>query len=238
MSKFNEQDIDRVLGAAQSLLDCANAMEEENVGKDEFEGMRDLVLPEPAAVNFWRDRGERIIWIDDEIDASIISIVRWIMYWNKQDAEKEVDERKPIRIYFNSPGGHLIPSIAVCDAILLSKTPVYGYNLNECCSAAALIYSCCSKRFALPNAYFLLHLGSGGFSGSYQQTKAAQEDYNMRVQQMVQLYKKNLGIGESEDFDTLIDGEWYLYTNDMEETSKHNAHRYNLVNTEWTDFAD
>lgn len=224
----------------QDFIVAVEEEEEEESGTtpsfDDFGGVRNINLPDPSLINYWRDRAHRTIWIDEEINSDIVSIVRWIQKWNEDDKGIPVEEREPIKLMINSPGGLLRPSIAVCDAILLSKTPVYGYNVNECASAAALIYSCCTKRFAMPNSYFLLHLGQGGCSGTYQQTRAAQSDYNVLVDTMLRLYKKNLSIDDVHEFDRLIDGEWYLYTSDTEENSEHNAKRYNLITDEWTSF--
>lgn len=203
---------------------------------DDFGGMTNVNLADPSLVNYWRDRARRIIWIDTEITEDIVAIIRWIIKWNEEDRGLPADEREPIKLYINSPGGLLIPTIAVCDAIIMSKTPVYGYNMNECCSAASLIYSCCSRRFALPHAYFLLHLGQGGYSGTYQQTRAAQADYNMRIQAMIDIYRKNLQVPNPSEFEKLIDGEWYLYASDTDPESSHNARRYNLITDEWSSF--
>ena len=208
----------------------------DNESVNDFDDMTNINLPDPQLVNFWRDRARRTIWIDTEITEDIVGIVRWIIKWNEEDRGLPIDKRKPIKLFFNSPGGLLIPTIAVCDAIMMSKTPVYGYNMNECCSAASLIYCCCTKRYALPNAYFLLHLGQGGYSGTYQQTRAAQADYNARIKTMLNIYHRNLHFPIPEEFEKLIDGEWYLYSSDTDIESCHNARRYNLITDEWTSF--
>ena len=176
---------------------------------DDFGGMTNVNLADPSLVNYWRDRARRIIWIDTEITEDIVAIIRWIIKWNEEDRGLPADEREPIKLYINSPGGLLIPTIAVCDAIIMSKTPVYGYNL---------------------------HLGQGGYSGTYQQTRAAQADYNMRIQAMLDIYRKNLQVPNPSEFEKLIDGEWYLYASDTDPESSHNARRYNLITDEWSSF--
>jgi len=52
--------------------------------------------------------------------------------------------------------------------IKLSRTPVYGIALGMVASAASIVYLGCHRRYALPNAYFILHRGScEGIGGSY-----------------------------------------------------------------------
>ena len=196
-------------------------------------GMDNQSFPDPGIANYWRDRADRIIWIDDEITPDIIGVARNIARWNMDDAGKPVEERVPIKIYINSPGGHLLPTFAVCDAIRMSKTPVYGINMHEAASAAAMLFACCHKRMAMPNAFFLLHLGSGGSAGTYQQTRAMQEDYNHKIGQMIKLYKDSLVLSDDTDFDQLIDTEWYLYM-DVQDGSRNDARRYNLITDEMT----
>ena len=102
----------------------------------EFQKMTNLSFPEPAIANYWRDHGDRIIWIDDEIKEDIIGLARNILRWNIEDAGVPVEKRVPIRLYINSPGGLLTPTFAVCDAIKMSATPIWAINMHEAASAA------------------------------------------------------------------------------------------------------
>lgn len=199
--------------------------------KKEFEGLSGLNLPEPSLVHYWRDHGRRVIWIDSAIEEDIIGLARNIVRWNYEDRDIPVEEREPIKLFINSPGGVLIPTMAVCDAILSSTTPVYGINMHEAASAAAFIFICCHRRVAMPNAYFLLHLGSGGTGGTFQQSRAQQEDYNHHMNAVISMLEKRLNIDDKEEFERLIDGEWYLYM-DTTDGSKSDARRFNLITDE------
>ena len=199
--------------------------------KKEFEGLSGLNLPEPSLVHYWRDHGRRVIWIDSAIEEDIIGLARNIVRWNYEDRYIPVEEREPIKLFINSPGGVLIPTMAVCDAILSSTTPVYGINMHEAASAAAFIFICCHRRVAMPNAYFLLHLGSGGTGGTFQQSRAQQEDYNHHMNAVISMLEKRLNIDDTEEFERLIDGEWYLYM-DTTDGSKSDARRFNLITDE------
>ena len=201
-----------------------------------YAGVQGIELPDPAIVNYWKDREERICWIDDKIDDDAIGLVRNILRWNMEDRGIAPEKRQPIKIYINSPGGLLTTTFAICDAIRMSKTPVWAINVHEACSAAALIFITCHRRAACENAYFLLHLGSGGTGGTFQQSRAQQADYDHKIRQMIHLFKESLEISEEdyEEFEKNIDGEWYLYM-DVRDGSKADARRFNLITDEIKD---
>ena len=87
-------------------------------------------------------------------------IVNDIISFNRLDAKSKTKKRKPIRLYINSPGGHIHEGFPVISAIELSKTPVYTINIGEWCSMAFLIGITGHKRFSLPYMTFLMHDGS------------------------------------------------------------------------------
>lgn len=199
---------------------------------DRYDGAAGLMLPDPIFKTHYEDRSIRILWIQEEINDKTIEIANQIIRWNIDDAGLEPQERQPIAIYFNSPGGYLDVSISISDAIRLSKTPVIGINMGECASGAALIFASCHCRMAFPNSYFLLHLGCGGTGGTYQQTKAQQKDYDHKIESMIAILMDTLGLKDRDKFEKLIDSEWFLYTNDTRLNSDHNARSFNLITQE------
>lgn len=201
--------------------------------QEKYDGCVDLQLPDPSLVLYYRSHADRIIWLEDEIDEDAIGVANSIINWNIDDAKKgiPVNERKPIKIYINSPGGNLNECMAICDTMLMSKTPIYTINMNMAASAAAAIFMCGHKRVAFPSSFFLIHLGSGGTGGTYQQTKAQQKNYDEVVKMFKGIFKDRMKITKEMEnhFEDLIDGEWYLYMNDTDAASDHNATKYNLV---------
>lgn len=89
------------------------------------------------------------------------AIVKKIMEINRRDKDVPEEERKPIMLYINSPGGELEEGFALVSTIELSKTPVYTVNVGMWCSMAFLIGICGHKRFSLPYMTFLMHEASG-----------------------------------------------------------------------------
>lgn len=116
------------------------------------------------------DTEQRKILLDFEIDESIIrSVVYDILRFNILDKGKKIEDRKPIFIYINSPGGSVIDGLSLVGAITNSKTPVYTINLALAASMAFHIFISGHKRFSMPKAIFLLHQGESASWGTASQ---------------------------------------------------------------------
>lgn len=72
-----------------------------------------------------------------------------------------------IRVYVNSPGGHVESGDSIHDMIKFIKPKVWIIGTGWVASAGALIYVSVPKerRLCLPNTRFLLHQPSGGARG-------------------------------------------------------------------------
>ena len=107
------------------------------------------------------DSEGRRLYINCLIDESIVDTAVYnILRYNRLDKNIPVEERRPIVIYINSPGGCVSDGYSLIDAIRLSKTPVYTVNLALAASMGFLIFIAGHKRYAMPHAEFLLHDGS------------------------------------------------------------------------------
>lgn len=168
-----------------------------------------LQLADPSLVQYYHDLANRSIWIDGEINVSTLDIVSKIIRWNREDKGKPIDERKPIKLFFLSPGGDLEIEEAVVSTIRLSQTPVWGIAMGMVASAASLIYLSCHKRFALPNAYLIIHQGSAQMGGNYDQMVAAMKDYEEQIERMTRFYIENTDYTE-EEIRANIKTDWYV----------------------------
>lgn len=133
------------------------------------EELDNIKLPSPEMVTFWRNYKDRILVVDSDIDDNILEYVKMIIQFNKEDKKVEVEDRKVIRIYLYSYGGDLSAGNALIDAIEMSKTPVYIYNLGQACSMGALIAMAGTKRYCMPKAQYLIHQGQAGVQGQTSQ---------------------------------------------------------------------
>lgn len=171
-----------------------------------------LQLADPSLVNFYTDLDNRIYWLSDEINNYTFDLVQYIIRWNREDRDIPVDERKPIRIIIDCPGGHLSVSETVSNIIKMSKTPVYGIALGYVASGASVIYLSCHKKFALSNSVFVLHKGScSGVSGTYDEIVAFARDYEKQMEVLINFYIDNTKYTE-EEIEENIQTDWYIRT--------------------------
>ena len=173
--------------------------------------LENMNLPNPELLTYYSDLEKRIIWLEEEVTECTLEFVRKIIEWNREDEMNglESKDRKPIKIFFFSPGGDLDVNYALIDTIRLSKTPVYGINIGRCCSAAAYIYLSCHHRYMMDHSYFVFHQGSSQLSGSYNEVVAIMNDYQGQVAELSNLMKERTLYTEEEIMDNIVT-EWYV----------------------------
>lgn len=94
-----------------------------------------------------------------------------------------MDSDDPIKVFINSPGGHVESGDTIHDMIQFVKAPVKVIGTGWVASAGALIYAAAEKknRLALPNTRFMLHQPMGGVMGQASDISIeAQEVLKMR----------------------------------------------------------
>lgn len=169
-----------------------------------------IKLPDPELLAYYRNLENRVLWLDTAVDDSWLHYMRQIMEWNRDDMDKPVEERVPIKLCIYSYGGDLDINNAFIDVIQMSKTPVWGVNMGQANSAGCFIYLSCHRRFAMPNSTFLIHQGSGeNFSGTAQQLFSYLEEYQRKIQNLVEYLKATTKIPE-ETLLANITTEWFL----------------------------
>lgn len=164
-----------------------------------------------------KDMQQRKIWLHDEIDIETVSgAIHNIYQYNREDADLPVEGRKPILLYIASNGGSVDAGFALIDAIQTSKTPIYTINTGYWYSMGFLIGLAGKKRFAMPNATFLMHDGSNFIwtSGSKAQDQA---DFNRRVEARVKQYILDHSTLISKEYDKKQRVEWYLFADEAKE---------------------
>lgn len=168
------------------------------------------------------DLENRRIYINDDIDEKIIdNAVYHIFRYNRQDKSFPKDERKPIIIYINSPGGSVTCGYGLIDAIMTSVTPVYTVNLAECYSMGFLIFLAGEKRFAMPSSTYLLHDGSSFAFDSMSKLKDRIEFETGQMEQYTKKYILSRTNIDSKLYDEKYRMEWYMFSDE--------AKSYNIV---------
>lgn len=168
-------------------------------------------------VFFLKDLKQRKLTVNFEIEQFGISdIVRHILQFNKEDAGISPEERKPIILYVVSNGGEVDSGFELIDAIIASKTPVYTVNLGYQYSMGFLIGLAGHKRFAMPNAKFLMHDGSQFIYNSGAKVQD-QMEFQRKVEDRVKQYIISRSRLTSEEYDSKLRVEWYLFADEAKE---------------------
>lgn len=102
----------------------------------------------------------RIILLNDEVDReSAKDVILKLLYLNSLSNED-------INLYINSPGGDVIQGLAIVDCMNYIKSNVNTFCIGSAYSMGAIILTCGSKRYALPNSEILIHEPSGTTNGN------------------------------------------------------------------------
>lgn len=101
---------------------------------------------------------------------------------------------KPIILFINSPGGHLIHGFAAVDSIADSVVPIHTVIKGHACSAATLMSIVGKKRFMTPNSMMLIHELSTGVIGKYSNLTDEYENSSLLMKKIKTLYKEHTKI--------------------------------------------
>lgn len=167
-------------------------------------------LPDPDLLMYYQNLDERILWLNDAVDSNTIEFVQRIITWNVEDVGLPSEDRIPIKIFINSPGGYLNECLAVVDTMLMSKTPIYTVCVGMAASAASLIYLGGSKRYILKNARLLFHQGSAQVGGNAADVISSTDDYKKQLKNMKDLILDRCGKLEKRKLDSKWKTDWYV----------------------------
>ena len=163
----------------------------------------------------------QILSVDEDevglLNSSMISnLIDDILDYNRMDREIAPEEREPILLYINSPGGETNEGFALISMMELSKTPIYTVNMGEWSSMAFLIGIAGKKRFSLPNATFLLHDGFGIAGGTLNKLHDRME-FEKRIEEEVikpHVLKCSHGKMDSDTYNQKKREEYYMLPED------------------------
>ncbi|BCH55003.1 ATP-dependent Clp protease proteolytic subunit [Agrobacterium vitis] len=116
-----------------------------------------------------------------------------------------------IRVYVNSPGGHVESGDSIHDMIKFIKPKVWIIGTGWVASAGALIYVSVPKeqRLCLPNTRFLLHQPSGGTRGMASDIEIQAREIIKMNQRLIKIFSKATGQTE-EKIAKDIDRDYWL----------------------------
>lgn len=171
--------------------------------------IENLNLPDPSLLMLYQNYENRIIWLDSDVNEDWLEYAKMIVKWNAEDKGKSDEDRKPIKLFFFSPGGDLDINNMLIDVIRLSKTKVVGINMGIAMSAGCFIYLACQERLTMPKATFLLHSGSAeNISGTAEQIQSYNAQYKKQVKQLKD-WLIECGLPKK-TVDSKMRGEWFF----------------------------
>lgn len=179
------------------------------------EPIANLQLPDPGLRDFYRDEQDRIFWINSEIDASTLDLVKMIIRCNKEDKGKPIEERKPITVFIDSPGGSVEVLYSIINAIRASKTIVRTVNYCTCYSAASEILAAGTKgyRCCMPGSIVMCHSGSLSLGGTVENVAATKKWIDALCKRCTNLFLENTGI-DPKVYRKKTANDWYLFENE------------------------
>lgn len=178
------------------------------------ESVANLQLPDPTLRDFYKDEEDRIFWLDSEIDADALELVKMIIRCNKEDKGKPVDERKPITVFIDSPGGSVEVLYSIVKAMKASKTIVRTVNYCTCFSAASEILAAGTNgyRYCMPGSIVMCHSGSMQLSGTAGNVDATKKWCDALCKRCADMFLENTGIDKKVwKKKTGSDSDWYLF---------------------------
>lgn len=173
------------------------------------EELENLKLPSPELVQHYKNYNDRHIFIDYDIDESLIEASKQIMDYNMQDIGVDIKDRKKIFVYVYSYGGDLSAAysfIAICES---SKTPVITVNMGVAMSAGLLILLAGHERYCLRRSQALIHSGSTCIQGTYEQAEENQKAYKKMIGDMGEYIRVKTNI-DVKLFNKNKSKDWYL----------------------------
>ena len=171
--------------------------------------VENVQLPSPELVNYYRDAEERVFYIDDQIDENLLELSKEIIRFNRLDKDIPVEERKPIKIFIDTPGGDVIATWSFIRIVEISKTPVY--TINMCCaySAGADILASGHKRFAMPGTSVLIHSGSCYYGGTQEQAESMKKFGDKLTKKVTDYFLSHTKV-DPKIFKKKAPSDWYL----------------------------
>lgn len=133
---------------------------------------------------------ERIVFLGTGIDDQVANlIVAQLLYLNSQD------NKSPISMYINSPGGSVYAGLAIYDAMRLIQAPVstVAVGVTASMGTGLLTFGTKGKRYALPHATIHMHPTTSGSKGYTEDVRIATREQERVQTQLFHLIGKHSG---------------------------------------------
>lgn len=139
---------------------------------------------------------DRIIFLNGVVEDHQSKVITALLLFLESENDK-----KPINMYINSPGGHVTSGLAIYDTMQYIKAPVSTVCLGQACSMGSFLLMAGEKgmRHSLPNAKIMIHQPSGGASGQATDIQIMADEIQKTKKRLTQKYAEHC---EKADYDT------------------------------------
>lgn len=206
----------------EEFLKDVESLYEEMVNKYEFERKESMsafnLITDPetqidveSALQTY-DFSDRSIFLTDEIEQSHAnSVFEMIKFFNAVDEMDEVpeEEREPIKIYINTPGGDLDAVFSIISSIKVSKTPVHTITIGTGYSGGFFIGICGHKRYGLPYSSYLFHEGASMDGGDAHKFLQRASFYKLQLKRLKKIVISQTKITE-EKYEKFRKDDWFM----------------------------
>lgn len=172
--------------------------------------VENMQLPSPELKRYYEDVEKRVYYIDSEIDESTLELAKEIIRINRDDKDIPTEERVPIKILIDSPGGDVAVMWSLIKLIDISKTPVHTVNLCCAYSAAGDILAAGHKRFALPGTSVLIHSGSCQYGGTQEQAESMKKFGDKLTKQVTEYFLAHTKV-DPKVYKKKAPSDWYMF---------------------------
>ena len=160
----------------------------------------------------------RTLILNQDIDDAVIEdYVLYILKWNKDDRDIQIEKRKPITIIMNSVGGSPLSGSALIATIMASKTHIRAVGMGLIASACFDIYLACDERISACNAVYLMHDGGLELSTSSKKMKETVEFFTTTMAQNDKKFVLSRTNMDEDFYDSVYGEEFYMYADKAKE---------------------
>jgi ATP-dependent Clp protease protease subunit len=131
-------------------------------------------------------QNNRIVYLGTAIDDNIANdIVTKLLILESEN------NKKPIHLYINSPGGSVSAGMAIYDTMKYVSCPIYTYCIGMAASMAAFLLSSGDIRFALPNGEVMIHQPHGSSDGQVSDILLKAHRFRKMKDKMIKILAEN-----------------------------------------------
>ena len=150
----------------------------------------------------------RYILLYDEINNISSDVV-----CSKLRAMNYIDEKKPITLEINSPGGMVSYGLSIIDTIHNIKAPVITIISGEACSMAAMISVIGAKRYITRNAVWMEH-STSDLVGDYLTHIKDRTNFLIKLEKKMDAILKNTTKLTIKQMNQIKNGELWLFSDE------------------------